>query len=92
MIEVKISKNNIFVLVTLVTILSSIFVVYAFNANFDTNPGTPENIGHSPDEIIVSVGGVEKSLQAAIDDGSIGGGGGAACGAGHFSHGNRHDG
>ena len=65
-LEVRISKNNIFVLIAIILILASIFVVYAYNSAL--SGGTPSIVGHSPDEIMVSVNGVQKSLQAAINN------------------------
>ena len=84
MSSVEITKSNIFVLILAISLLGSLFIVQGFNENFNANPGTAGVFGHSPDEIIVDIGGVQKGLQDAIDDGTISGAA-VTCGIGEVA-------
>lgn len=70
MVKIKIvslEKKDLYWL-SAVLFLIVIIGVIAYN---DFSHGVPSTMGHSSDEIMVNVGGVQKSLQAAITDGSI---------------------
>ncbi len=46
--------------------------VWAYDPTFVDGVGVPAAFGHSADELMVSVGGNQKTLQEAINDGSLG--------------------
>jgi hypothetical protein len=75
MVSVRIDfRKRDFGWVGLVVVLLGIGLVFAYNSNMDA--GTPSTMGHSAGEMDVDVDGdgvADKSLQAAIDAGDIGG-------------------
>ncbi len=70
-IEVAFSKKTFYTLLGLFLLITAGIFVYSYNQQIP-------NPGHGADSILISVGGVEKSLQDAVDDGDLSGGGGSS--------------
>jgi len=63
-------SNRVFALIVFLVVVMGIgAVVYAYGGS------DPMIQGHDGNELMVNVGGVDKTLQQAIDDGDFGGGG-----------------
>jgi len=62
--KIKFEKRDLLWIAASVVLLSGIFA-------FAYGTSNPSYFGHSAGEVMVSVGGQEKTLQQAIDDGSI---------------------
>jgi hypothetical protein len=69
MVVIEVKKGNLIVLLCLLLILTSSYVIYAYNGGF--SGGNPVVAGHSSDEINVRVGTSIKTLQSAIDEGDF---------------------
>lgn len=68
MVKIEISNRLLYTFIALVVTINAIAISFAFGGN------TPNVIGHSSGEVEVTVGGVQKTLQTAIDAGDLGGG------------------
>ncbi len=64
--EVNISKKYFFVILSSILILAGAFVVYAFGSG-----QAPNILGHSSEEIQITVNGTNMSLQNAINQGRL---------------------
>jgi len=67
MVQINIEKKHLLILVIFLSIFTIALVIAV-------NPTTKPNPGHLSNEVMINVGGTDKTLQAAIDDGSFGGG------------------
>ena len=83
MVKIDLEKRDFIWAGLVVVLLGAVFVV-AYNSNMDV--GTPSVMGHSAGEVDIDVTGdgvADKSLQAAIDAGDLGGGSATQlCGSG----------
>src|SRR3972149_12103160 len=68
-INFQFSNRVLYSLITFLVLAIVSVGVYAYGTS------SPSVFGHSAGEVDVTVGGVTKTLQAAIDDKSLGGGG-----------------
>ena len=66
-ININLSNKVFYSLIAIISILSIVAIVVA------VNPSTKPNPGHASNEVMVNIGGVDKTLQQAIDDSSLGG-------------------
>jgi hypothetical protein len=75
MVKILISfeKKHLYFLFFAIGILALAGFGMAFKTNPSNNPSQPAVMGHSSDEVLVNVSGNEKTLQTAIDDGTLGG-------------------
>jgi len=73
-IDIKLDNKIYYLLVLVLVVIILNGVVYAFNSGF--SGGDASVMGHSSDEVMINIGGTPKTLQAAIDGGDFGGGGG----------------
>ncbi len=62
-IKIEISNQAVYLFIGMVVVLVLFSVVSAYQSGLG-----PSVMGHSADEIMVTVGGVEKSLQEALDE------------------------
>ncbi|MBM3234624.1 hypothetical protein FJZ19_06045 [Candidatus Pacearchaeota archaeon] len=67
MVKINIEKKHLLVLLLFLSIVTIALVIAS-------NPSTKPNPGHASNEIMVNIGGADKTLQAAIDAGDFGGG------------------
>ena len=67
MITIKLTNKLAYTLILILAVLSISLIAYA------ANPATKPNPGHASNEVMVNIAGTDKTLQAAIDDGSFGG-------------------
>jgi len=67
MVQINIEKKHLFILLIFLSLFTIALVIAI-------NPTTKPNPGHASNEVMVNIGGTDKTLQAAIDDGSLGGG------------------
>lgn len=52
-IKVKITKIHVFVFIAALILVSGIFLINAYNSNWQSSPKDPQIVGHTPDEIYV---------------------------------------
>ena len=67
MVQINIEKKHLLILVIFLSLFTIALVIAV-------NPTTKPNPGHLSNEVMINVGGADKTLQVAIDDGSFGGG------------------
>lgn len=60
-------------IIPLVAFISVIFIVAMLGVTYAYGGFSPSQMGHSSGEVMVSVGGVAKTLQQAINDGDFAG-------------------
>ena len=65
MVQINIEKKHLLILVIFLSLFTIALVIAV-------NPTTKPNPGHLSNEVMINVGGADKTLQAAIDDGSFG--------------------
>ena len=75
MVRVNINLGN----KTFYTILAIALVLIVAGIVIAVNPTTKPNPGHASNEVMVNIGGADKTLQAAIDAGDFSGGGNLQC-------------
>jgi hypothetical protein len=71
-INLEITKKHLVFLSLIVVFFIATSVVVAFNSDF--TGGQPSIMGHSSDEVLINIGGNEKTLQQAIDSDDFSGG------------------
>ena len=64
MLTIKLSNKAAYTLIVILSILTASLVVYAYS--------NIPNPGHGGDNIVINIGGQEKTLQQAIDEGDFG--------------------
>ena len=69
MVQINIEKKHLFILMIVLSLFTIALVIAV-------NPTTKPNPGHASNEVMINIGGADKTLQAVIDDGSLGGGAG----------------
>jgi len=65
MVKINIEKKHLLVLLLFLSIVTIALVIAS-------NPSTKPNPGHASNEIMVNIGGADKTLQQAIDDRNLG--------------------
>jgi len=68
MVQINIEKKHLFIIIIFLSLCTLALVIAG-------NPSTKPNPGHASNEVMVNISGVDKTLQDAIDDGSLGSGG-----------------
>lgn len=71
--EINIKKNYFFSVLAVVLIFGVVIGVYAFSpsGSFTKTKSQATALGHSSDEIVVNIGGVDYTLQDAISQGKL---------------------